>query len=429
MSILETGAILISLAAALGYINRRWLGLPPTIGLLILSLLLACGLLLIGAFYPPGLESMRGFVGSIDFSDWLMHGVLGFLLFAGALHVDLGDLAKQHRIVALLATIGIVISTLVTAVLVFGITKLIGLQLPFVYCLLFGSLISPTDPIAVLSLLRSLGAPKSLATKMAGESLFNDGVGVVLFLALLGVAGLGHGHGTVSGLQVLQLFALEAIGGVAFGFAIGYAAYRLLKSIDDYQVEILISLALVSGGYILAEKLHVSAPLAMVVAGLLIGNHGRSFAMSDTTREHLDTFWKLVDESLNSILFVLIGLEVLLLSFSAQATIAALLAIPACLLARFLAVSIPVTALRPIQEFSPHAIKILTWGGLRGGISVALALGLAAQLGPEKAATRELILVMTYGLVVFSIGVQGLTFPKLISRFGLSSLSNSEDSD
>ncbi|MCP4900470.1 MAG: sodium:proton antiporter, partial [bacterium] len=420
MSIFETSAILISLAAVLAYVNGRWLKLPPTIGLLILSLALAFTLLVGGVFFPPVIDATRGFIGSIDFNQWLMHGVLGFLLFAGALHVDLSDLARQHRIVALLATVGVVISTLITAALVYGITRLIGIPLPFLHCLLFGALISPTDPIAVLSLLRSLGAPKSLATKMAGESLFNDGVGVVVFLSLLAVAGLGGSHDPVSGVEIVKLFAVEALGGLAFGFAIGLLAYRMLKSIDDYQVEILISLALVSGGYALADWLHVSAPLAMVVSGLVIGNHGRNFAMSEKTREHLDTFWMLVDESLNAILFVLIGLEVLILSFNLQTLAAALLAIPACLLARFLAVSIPVTVLRPLREFSPHAIKILTWGGLRGGISVALALGLASQLGPEHAATRELILVMTYGLVIFSIGVQGLTLPRLLSRLGLS---------
>jgi CPA1 family monovalent cation:H+ antiporter len=422
LGVFETAAILISLAAILAYANHRWLGLPPTIGLLILSLILACGILVLGLFYPPLIETTRGFIGAIDFNRALMHGMLGFLLFAGALHVDLGDLARQHRIVMLLATVGVVISTVLVAGMVFWISRVVGLPLPWLHCLLFGALISPTDPIAVLSLLRSLGAPKSLATKMAGESLFNDGVGVVVFLAMLTVAGLGDGHGEVTGFGFVRLFLIEAVGGLAYGFVIGFVAYKLLKTVDDFQIEILISLALVAGGYVLANALHVSAPLAMVVAGLLIGNHGRSFAMSERTREHLDTFWLLVDESLNAVLFVLIGLEVLILSFSGQAVLASLLAIPACLLARLVAVGLPVTALRSVREFTPHAVKILTWGGLRGGISVALALGLASRLGPEHATSRELILVMTYGLVVFSIGVQGLSFPKLITTLGLSSL-------
>jgi len=419
MSLFEIIAVLITLAALFSYFNHRVLRLPTTIGLMLMALTLSVAVITLGVIVPDVEETARSFLASIDFSETLMHGMLGFLLFAGALHIDLGDLAEQKKIVALLATLGVLVSTLVIALLTWGISSLLGLGLEPIHCLLFGALISPTDPIAVLGLLKELGAPRDLATKIAGESLFNDGVGVVVFMALLGVAGLS-GHGQVGALEVLQLFLIEAVGGALFGFVVGYAAYRLLKSVDRYQVEILISIALVTGGYALAEALHVSAPIAMVVAGLLIGNHGRSFAMSDTTRDNLDTFWELVDEVLNAVLFVLIGLEVLLLTFSRTYLAAGVLAVSATLLARVIAVGLPVTLLRPFRSFSPHTVKVLTWSGLRGGISVALALGLGQQLDAGHATAREAILVMTYTVVVFSIVVQGLTMARLMRRWGLS---------
>jgi len=419
MSLFEIIAVLITLAALFSYFNHRVLRLPTTIGLMLMALTLSVAVITLGVIVPDVEETARSFLASIDFSETLMHGMLGFLLFAGALHIDLGDLAEQKKIVALLATLGVLVSTLVIALLTWGISSLLGLGLEPIHCLLFGALISPTDPIAVLGLLKELGAPRDLATKIAGESLFNDGVGVVVFMALLGVAGLS-GHGQVGALEVLQLFLIEAVGGALFGFVVGYAAYRLLKSVDRYQVEILISIALVTGGYALAEALHVSAPIAMVVAGLLIGNHGRSFVMSDTTRDNLDTFWELVDEVLNAVLFVLIGLEVLLLTFSRTYLAAGVLAVSATLLARVIAVGLPVTLLRPFRSFSPHTVKVLTWSGLRGGISVALALGLGQQLDAGHATAREAILVMTYTVVVFSIVVQGLTMARLMRRWGLS---------
>jgi CPA1 family monovalent cation:H+ antiporter len=418
MSLFEIVAVLITLAALFSYLNHRALRLPTTIGLMLMALTLSVTVITLGEAFPGVEHTARGFLASIDFSETLMHGMLGFLLFAGALHIDLGDLAEQKKIVALLATIGVLISTVIVAGLTWGISTLLGLGLEPIHCLLFGALISPTDPIAVLGLLKELGAPRDLATKIAGESLFNDGVGVVLFMALLGVAGLG-GHGHVGVGAVLQLFVVETVGGAVFGFVIGYIAYRMLKTVDRYQVEILISIALVTGGYALAEALHLSAPIAMVVAGLLIGNHGRSFAMSDTTRDNLDTFWELVDEVLNAVLFVLIGLEVLLLTFSRSYLAAGVLAVIATLLARTIAVGLPVTLLRPFRSFSPHTVKVLTWGGLRGGISVALALGLSQQLGAEHGTARDAILVMTYTVVVFSIVVQGLTISRQLRRWGL----------
>jgi CPA1 family monovalent cation:H+ antiporter len=349
--------------------------------------------------------------------------MLGFLLFAGALHVDLDDLFEQRGVIALLATLGLVISTCVVATLVWGLLSALGIAIPFGFCLLFGALISPTDPIAVLAILKTMTVPKGLEVKIAGESLFNDGVAVVLFLAILGTLGLGDSHADIHdsvALQVLRLFAVETGGGVLFGLGIGYLAYRAFLSVDDYEVEILISLALVAGGYALATALHLSGPIAVVVAGLMIGNHGRRLAMSDRTREHLDTFWMLVDEILNAVLFVLIGLEVLVLSFVELWVVAALLAIPIVLFARWLGVGIPVTLLRRMRGFTPHAVKVLTWGGLRGGISVALALSLSSSLGVRDRAAYEGLLLMTYVVVVFSILVQGLTIGPLLRRLGLS---------
>jgi CPA1 family monovalent cation:H+ antiporter len=419
MTVPEIAAILVSLAALLSYLNHRLLRLPTTIGLMVLAMGLSLAVLAAGLVVPAIPMAARTLLSHVDFSATLMHGMLGFLLFAGALHVDLGDLAEQRRVVLLLATVGVVISTGLVAALTWLVSGWLGLGLAPVHCMLFGALISPTDPIAVLGLLKKLGAPRSLATKIAGESLLNDGVGVVLYLALLGLAGLGDGHGPVTALAVGRLLVVEVLGGAAFGLAIGWVVYRMLRSVDSYQVEILLSLALVSGGYALAEAIHVSAPIAMVVSGLLIGNHGRAFAMSERTRVHLDTFWELVDEILNAVLFVLIGLEVMVLHVSGRSLAAGMLAVPVVVLARFIAVGAPVTVLRSVRRFTPHAVKALTWSGLRGGISVALALALARQLGDAQTVVRDTMLVMTYSVVVFSIVVQGLTVSPLLRRWGL----------
>ena len=287
----------------------------------------------------------------------------------------------------------------------YGVLALIGIPLSYLTCLVFGALISPTDPIAVLSLLKNAGAPKSLEVKITGESLFNDGVAVVVFLVLAEVAAGTH-EPTVG--YVAGLFAQEAVGGVVFGLGLGYLAYWLLKSIDQYQIEVLITLALVTGGYALAGALHLSGPIAVVVAGLMVGNQGRVLAMSDKTREHLDTFWELIDEILNAVLFVLIGLEVLVLTFTQHYLLASVLMIPLILLSRLLAIGLPIALLSRVRSFTPGAVWLMTWGGLRGGISVALALSLAA--GPD----RDVIVAMTYVVVVFSIVVQGLTMEKLV---------------
>jgi len=410
MGIFDVTAILVSIAAAFSFINYRFIELPAAIGLMLIALVMSLGLIALAKLGYPGLEQAADhFVRGIDFNEALMHGMLSFLLFAGALHVNLNDLAEQKWVIIILATVGTISSTIVVGMLFWVPAHLLGLPLPFIYCLLFGALISPTDPIAVLGILKSAGAPKSLETKITGESLFNDGVGVVLFIVVLRVA---IGEQALSPEHIALFFMKEAVGGIVFGLLLGGTAYWMLSHVDNYSVEVLITLALVMGGYSLALAIHTSAPIAMVVAGLLIGNHGRRLAMSERTREHLDTFWELIDEILNTVLFVLIGLEVLLLAFSQKIAMLAVLAIPIVLLARFVCVGVPIRLMAIRRAFSPGAVKILTWGGLRGGISVALALSI--PIGPE----RDIILPVTYTVVVFSILVQGLTLGRLISRPG-----------
>lgn len=407
MSLFQLIAVLLTLAALFSYLNHRFIRLPTTIGLMFISLLFSVGLLVISQFGLDLESKAEAFLSQIDFYETLMEGMLGYLLFAGALHINFDDLWRQKWAIGILATVGVLCSAFLIAVLLFFILQILSIPIPFLYCLVFGALISPTDPIAVLGLLKQANAPKSLETKIAGESLFNDGVGVVIFLV---VKDLAQGDHDPVFSHIVQLLAQEAIGGVLLGLVLGWVGYLLLKGVDHYSVEVLLTLALVTGGYALAGLLHVSGPLAVVTAGLLIGNHGRYFAMSETSRHHLDSFWEMVDEILTAVLFVLIGLELIIISLKTNYLAAGLLAIPAVLLARFISVGIPVNLLKLRRSFTPHAIKILTWGGLRGGISVALALSL--QHGPQ----RDLLLTVTYVIVVFTILVQGLTVPRLLKK-------------
>lgn len=407
MDLFNILAILITLAAVFSYINFRYIGLPVTIGVMVIALSMSLMLNLLGSFGMGLKPQAELLLRNIDFDRTLLHGMLSFLLFAGALHIDINDLIELKWSIGALATVGTLISTFLVGTLTWFVLGWFGIGLSYLYCLLFGALISPTDPIAVLSILKTAGAPKSLEMRITGESLFNDGVGIVVFLVILEMATGTHG---VSAGHIGLLFVQEVIGGVLFGLGIGYLAYQMLKSVDNYQVELLITIALVAGGYALADALHLSGPIAIVVAGLLIGNHGRLFGMSEKTRAHLDVFWELVDEILNAVLFVLIGLEVLVLTFTKQYLLVSLLIIPLVLFARFVAIGIPVTLLRPFRAFSPGAVRIMTWGGLRGGISVALALSLPP--GRE----RDVILAITYAVVVFSIVVQGLTLERMVKR-------------
>jgi CPA1 family monovalent cation:H+ antiporter len=323
MSLFEICAVLIVVTALFSFLNHQLFRLPPTIGVMVIALVFSLALIGLSRLGLGFEETAERLLGSIDFDEALLHGMLAFLLFAGALHININDLAGQKWVIAILATAGVALSTLIVGSLTWLVMGWLGLSLPFLYCLLFGALISPTDPVAVLGLLKTAGAPKTLETKIAGESLFNDGVGLAVAKG---------GHAVTPGAMV-ELFLVEAVGGAALGLALGAVAYQLLKRVDNYQVEVLLTLALVMGGYALADAVHTSGPIAMVTAGLLIGNHGRAFAMSETTRAHLDTFWELVDEILNAVLFVLIGLEVLVMPFTPRYLLAGLIAIPVVLLA------------------------------------------------------------------------------------------------
>ena len=409
MELLNIISILIVLSALFSYLNYRYIKLPSTIGIMLISLVLSLSLIILGHFglFGENVEEVNTLISSVDFSDVLLKGMLAFLLFAGALHVNINDLFEKKWEIGILSTLGVVLSTIIIGTVIYFAFPLIGLRLDYIYCLLFGALISPTDPIAVMGIIKRSGLSKNLSTKIAGESLFNDGVGVVVFLVILDVITGGH---DVTAASVGILFVKESIGGILVGFALGLLGYYMLNNVDNYNVEILITLALALGGYSLALAMHTSGPLAIVFAGLLIGNYGRKFAMSEKTRVNLDTFWELVDEILNAVLFVLIGLEVLVITFTNRSLLAGVLAIPIAVLARFVSVGIPVSLLRFFRQMSPHAIKILTWGGLRGGISVALALSV------PRGYERDMIVTMTYAVVVFSIIVQGLTLKFVIKQ-------------
>jgi len=368
------------------------------------ALALSLGLILSSLIGLQVESQAEAILSSIDFNQTLLGGMLSFLLFAGSLHVNFDELVSNKWIIAVLSTFGVLLSTLLVGTAFWLLTGFLGWEFPIVFCFLLGALISPTDPIAVLAILKGARAPRSLMAKISGESLFNDGVGVVVFLVFLQMATGDN----VTLKESALLLAREAGGGVVLGLVTGVIAYRLLKSVDDYQVEILITLALVTGGYALASVLHLSGPITVVVSGLLIGNHGRMFAMSKTTRDHLDTFWQLIDEILNAVLFVLIGLELLILPYDFSQLLLGLLMIPLVLLSRLVSVGVPISLMRSRRSFTPGAVRVMTWGGLRGGISVALALALPP--GSE----RSVILGVTYTVVIFSILVQGLTVGSLL---------------
>ncbi len=404
MSLFDMVALLLSLAALFSLINYKTIKLPNGIGIMLIGLLMSIALIVSNKIGLFSTESIQNIFSQIDFNDAVLNGMLSFLLFAGALHVNINRLAELADTIAILATIGVAISAGIVSIVAFYIFNGLGIEISYIYCLLFGVLISPTDPIAVMGILKKIGAPKSIEVKITGESLFNDGVAVVFFIVVLEIA---TGQQEASFSHISLLFIKEALGGAIYGFVIGYIAYQLLKAVDDYQVEVLITLALVTGGYSLAQHLHISGPIAIVIAGLMIGNHGRKLAMSENTRKRLDDFWELIDEVLNALLFLLIGVELLIIQISQNYILASLLIIPTVLIARFISVGLPVALLKFKNSYSPHAIKILTWGGLRGGISVALALSIPQ--GPW----RDPLLTATYGVVIFSILVQGLTIGKV----------------
>lgn len=407
MTELELATILVCLAALFGVINYFLLRLPQTIGLVVIALGTSFAIMGLHAWHPGlGLADLvRDRVRDFDFNETLMHGMLGFLLFAGALHVDLRAMQANRFMIALAASIGVVASAFLVAL---GFQWLSGV--PFLIALVFGALISPTDPVAVLSVLKDSGVPSSLESKIAGESLFNDGVGYVVFLIVAALA-FGTGDEPAGAADIARLFVLEAGGGAVLGGAAGWLVFQAMKRIDDYSLEVLLTLALVMGTYALASRLHVSGPIAVVVAGLLVGSHGVAHGMSATTREHVTKFWRLIDEILNAVLFLIIGLEVFAISLSENIALLGAAAVGLVLLGRLLAVSIPITMLRRVRTFSPGVIPIMTWGGLKGGISVALVLSL-----PESE-YKPLLVSVTYIVVVFSILVQGLTIGKVVRRY------------
>ena len=405
MDALSAAGALITLAALFSWLNHRFIRQPVSVAMLLFSLALSLVLVALGKLGADPRWLAQRAIGAIELDRALLDGMLSFLLFAGALHVDLAELERRKWAIAFLASLGVVASALLAGGALWWVFAALGHPVPLIWCLLFGALISPTDPIAVLAILKSAKAEKSLAAKMAGESLFNDGFGIALFVLFLGIAVSGEGAGFA---QVSALFAREVLGGALFGLAIGYAAYRLLAGLDSYEVEILLTLALVMGGYAAAGALHVSGPITVVVAGVIIGNRGLPRAMAARSRERVGEFWGLIDEIFNAVLFVMIGLELLRLEFDATYAWAGALAIPAVLAARYLSVGIATLVPGLRQDFPPRVIAILTWGGLRGGISVALALALPAG------GFRDAIITVTYAVVLFSILVQGLTLSRLL---------------
>jgi Na+:H+ antiporter len=414
MAMFNVLAVLMVLAATFGWLNDRYVRLPITVGVMAMGLTLSLALIALSLVYPPIKVDAERLLAAIDFDQLLLHGALGFLLFAGALHIEFGDLREHWASIGVLAIVGTLLSTAIVGGLCWLFTRSLELRLTPFHCLLFGAVISPTDPIAVLGMLKSLGAPRRLEVQIAGESLFNDCVGVVVFLALLQFGNRPVSHDGGLALGLLVLVAREVLGGVGLGLLLGLLAYSMLKRIDNYQVEILISLALVTAGYAWAERLHLSAAITVVTAGLLVGNQGRAFAMSDRTRQHLDTFWELIDEILNALLFVLLGLEVLALPVRREYIVAGVLAIPAVLLARFVATGLSLQLVRAVTSAALRTVTLLTWSGLRGGLAVALALVLRDHLPAQQA---DVLLVMTYFVVVFSILVQALSMKPLLRLY------------
>ena len=404
---------LVSIGALFSFLSYRVLRLPTSIGTMILSLVAAC-VLILGSHTVPALQaSAHLLVGGIDFNQVVLHGMLAFLLFAGALQLDLKQLGRERVSVLSLSIFATALSTVIVGFLFKTVLHLVGIPISWTEALLFGALISPTDPIAVLEMLQRVGAPPELKIQLAGESLFNDGVGAVIFLALLGTAVKGSGHGSLpSPLTFGALLLLEAGGGIAMGVALGYLTYRLIRMVDSYRVEVMLTLALAMGGYVLADKLHLSAPLEAVAAGLMVSGTARRFAMSPTTRDHLEKFWELIDDIMNVVLFLLLGLQLLILPLSFSLLTGGLIAIPIVLIARFASVTAVVRTLAVCRQRVTGNVTVLTWGGLRGALAVALAL----SLPQEPAGERNLLLAATYITVVFSIVVQGLTISPMLRR-------------
>ncbi len=408
MDLSEILSATIVLASVFAYVNHRWIKWPPTIGVMVLALLSSIVVIVLGEFIPVFLEKAVVLVAKLDFQKVLFNFMLSFLLFAGAVQVNARKLKKERLSVLVLSTVGIVISTFLIGGLSWYLFQLFQIQVAFVYCMLFGALISPTDPIAVLAILKEAKIPSSLEVKISGESLFNDGVAVVLFISIAEIATNGIQH--FDAFEVIKLFVREAVGGLVFGVILGYTGFLALRPIDNYKVEVLITLAIVMGGYAIAGHLHISGPLAMVVAGIITGNKVKDEVMSDVTQDYLIKFWELIDEILNAILFLLIGMEMLIIKINFTVFIIGIIIILIVLLTRWISVWIPIYFLQYWIKFEKNAVLILTWGGLRGGLSVALALSLTQAMHKNE------FVLITYIVVVFSIIVQGLTIGPLAKK-------------
>lgn len=400
--------ILVVLSAVFGYVNTRYLKFPQTIGLMIMAICFSLAMLLANFVFPEKFHFAERLIGSINFSEVLLDVMLSFLLFAGALHTDTNLLHSERRSISIFSFFGVLISAFSIGLFLYLLLQLIHHRIDFIYCLLFGALISPTDPIAVLGILTKAKVPKKIEINIVGESLFNDGVGVVLFLSIIEVIRKGVENFGVG--DILLLLAQEAGGGIIFGLLLGYVTFRLLRAIDHYETEVIITLAAVMGGYLMANAVHISGPLAIVVAGLYIGGRGRRDAMSETTELYVDKFWELIDVLMNAILFVLIGLELILIDYTPKHLLIGLVMIPFILLSRYLALRIPLFLSRKWIDLDNKSILLMTWGGLRGGLSIAMALSLSST------EPKSMLVFITYVVVLFSIVVQGLTVGRLAKK-------------
>jgi CPA1 family monovalent cation:H+ antiporter len=418
MQIYNYFTVIIFLAAAFGYFNIRFLKLPRTIGVMIIALLTSLGIVLAASYFPDFFVQTKEMILSIDFYTILMKIMLSFLLFAGSIHIKLNDIKSERAPIIAFSTIGVLISTVIVGGMMYYLLQAFNLDVPFINCLLFGALISPTDPIAVLGILKSANIPKSLETKISGESLFNDGVAVVLFVAIYEISQVGFANMGIVDIGIL--FLQEAGGGILLGTVLGSLGTYILKTIDDYSVEVMVTLAMVMGGYWAADFLHISGPLAMVVAGIFIGNRGREVGMSSITEEYIDKFWEMMDEILNAVLFLLIGLELLVIKFENIYILIGVIAIFVVLLARFVSVGIPFLLLKRRVKFEQNAFPILVWGGIRGGISVALALAL------PRHDSGDMFVAITYIIVLFSIIFQGLTIGNFAKKLTARSAKKSQ---
>lgn len=406
MELYYSFSALIVLASIFSYLNYRFLKLPSTIGIMVIAIVVSIFLVSFGeTVLPRTFGHLHNLMTGIDFTEVLMGAMLNFLLFAGGIHINIDDLKEQFVPVVIFSTAGVVISTFVVGFGMYYLLPLVGISLPFIYCLLFGALISPTDPVAVLSILKQANVSKSLETKVAGESLFNDGMAVVVFTVVLQLA---IGNAVDLNIESIGLLLLkEAGGGLLLGVVLGWITSRLMREVDDYIISVLVTLSVVMGGYLIARQMHISGPLTMVAAGLFMGNFNVKFKMKSVTQDYLIKFWELIDEILNAVLFLFIGFELLMIKDLSHYMIPGLVAIIVVLFARFISIWGPTKFMSFRTRFSPQTVKVLVWGGIRGGVSIALALSI------PKNENSTIVLSITYCVVVFSIIVQGLTIAKV----------------